>query len=33
MRKLIKIKGINDVVTIKDDKMGLWGNINFTVVK
>jgi len=28
-----KIKGIKGVVIIKDDKMGLWGDINFTVVK
>ena len=28
-----KIKGVKGVVIIKDDKMGLWGNINFTVVK
>lgn len=35
-RRLIfaqKIKGIKGVVIIKDDKMGIWGNINFTVVK
>jgi len=28
-----KIKGVKGVVIIKDDKMGLWGDINFTVVK
>jgi len=28
-----KIKGAKGVVIIKDDKMGLWGDINFTVVK
>ena len=28
-----KIKGIKGVVIIKDDKIGLWGDINFTVVK
>ena len=28
-----KIKGVKGVVIIKNDKMGLWGNINFTVVK
>ena len=28
-----KIKGIKSVAIIKDDKMGLWGDINFTVVK
>jgi len=28
-----KIKGIKGVVIMKDDKMGLWGDINFTVVK
>ncbi|MDO9555116.1 MAG: UPF0280 family protein [Atribacterota bacterium] len=28
-----KIKGIKGVVIIKDDKMGLWGDINFIVVK
>ena len=28
-----KIKGIKGVVIIKDDKMGLWGDIDFTVVK
>jgi len=28
-----KIQGVKGVVIIKDDKMGLWGDINFTVVK
>ncbi len=28
-----KIKGVKGVVIIKDDKMGLWGNINFAVAK
>ncbi|HAJ33079.1 MAG TPA: hypothetical protein DCK79_06870 [Candidatus Atribacteria bacterium] len=28
-----KIKRVKGVVIIKDDKMGLWGDINFTVVK
>jgi ApbE superfamily uncharacterized protein (UPF0280 family) len=28
-----KIKGVKGVVIIKDDKMGLWGDINFTVTK
>ncbi len=28
-----KIKGVKGVVIIKDEKMGLWGDINFTVVK
>ena len=28
-----KIKGVKGAVIIKDDKMGLWGDINFTVVK
>jgi len=28
-----KIKGVKGVVIIKDDKMGLWGDINFDVVK
>ncbi|GAG74527.1 unnamed protein product [marine sediment metagenome] len=28
-----KIKGVKGVVIIKDDKMGLWGDINFSVVK
>jgi len=28
-----KIKGIKGVVIIKDDKMGLWGDINFVVVE
>lgn len=28
-----KIQGIKGVVIMKDDKMGLWGDINFTVVK
>ena len=28
-----KIKGVKGVVIIKDDKMGLWGDINFNVVK
>ena len=28
-----KIKGVKGVVIIKDDKMGLWGDINFAVVK
>lgn len=28
-----KIKDVKGVVIIKDDKMGLWGDINFTVVK
>lgn len=28
-----KIKGIKGVVIIKDDKIGLWGDIDFTVVK
>lgn len=28
-----KIKGVKGVVIIKDDKMGLWGDIDFTVVK
>ena len=28
-----KVKGVKGVVIIKDDKMGLWGDINFTVVK
>jgi ApbE superfamily uncharacterized protein (UPF0280 family) len=28
-----KIKGVKGVAIIKDDKMGLWGDINFTVVK
>jgi len=28
-----KIKGVKGVVIIKDDKMGLWGDINFTVIK
>ncbi|MDO9555445.1 MAG: UPF0280 family protein [Atribacterota bacterium] len=28
-----KIQGVKGVVIIKDDKMGLWGEINFTVVK
>lgn len=28
-----KIKGIKGVVIIKDDKMGLWGDINFMMVK
>jgi len=28
-----KIKGVKGVVIIKDDKMGLWGDINFTMVK
>jgi len=28
-----KIKGVKGVVIIKDDRMGLWGDINFTVVK
>ena len=28
-----RIKGVKGVVIIKDDKMGLWGDINFTVVK
>lgn len=27
------IKGVKGVVIIKDDKMGLWGDIDFTVVK
>jgi ApbE superfamily uncharacterized protein (UPF0280 family) len=28
-----KIKSIKGVVIIKEDKMGLWGDINFTVIK
>ena len=28
-----KIKGVKGVVIIKDDKIGLWGDINFTVTK
>jgi len=28
-----KIKGAKGVVIIKDDKIGLWGEVNFTVVK
>jgi hypothetical protein len=28
-----KIKGVKGAVIIKDDKIGLWGDINFTVVK
>lgn len=28
-----KIKAVKGVVIIKDDKMGLWGDINFTVLK
>jgi len=28
-----KIKGVKGVVIIKDDKMGLWGDINFDVVE
>lgn len=28
-----KIPGVKGVVIIKDDKMGLWGDINFTVIK
>lgn len=28
-----KIKDVKGIVIIKDDKMGLWGDINFTVVK
>ena len=28
-----KIKGIKGIVIIKDDKMGLWGDINFNVIK
>jgi len=28
-----KIKGVKGIVIIKNDKMGLWGDINFTVVK
>jgi len=28
-----KIKGVKGVVIIKGDKMGLWGDINFTVIK
>jgi len=28
-----KIKGVKGVVIIKDDKIGLWGEVNFTVVK
>lgn len=28
-----KIQGVKGVVIIKHDKMGLWGDINFTVVK
>jgi hypothetical protein len=28
-----KIRGVKGVVIIKDDKMGLWGDVNFTVAK
>jgi len=28
-----KIPGVKGVVIIKDDKMGIWGDINFTVIK
>jgi len=28
-----KIKGVKGVAIIKNDKMGLWGDINFTMVK
>jgi len=28
-----KIQGVKGVVIIKDDEMGLWGDINFTVIK
>ena len=28
-----KVKGVKGVVIIKDDKIGLWGDINFTVIK
>ena len=28
-----KMPGVKGVVIIKDDKIGLWGDINFTVVK
>jgi len=28
-----KIPGVKGVVIIKEDKMGLWGDINFTVIK
>jgi len=28
-----KIPGVKGVVIIKDDRMGLWGDINFTVIK
>jgi len=28
-----KLKGIKSVIIIKEDKMGLWGEVNFTVLK
>jgi len=33
MRRSIKIKELKGVVIIKNDKMGLWGDINFTIIK